>query len=212
MTEDEQLEVIKKWWKRHGNLVTIFLSVILICFAGVRYMYWHQDKINQQASTTYENMMVVFSDQNIKSVRAYANELIKDYKRSVYADAAHMILAKVYVSKNKPEQAQKELQFVASTSEMPPLRQIAKIRMARLLAANKSYKEALNELSSVEDNTYLAVINELKGDIYGETGKFEEAINAYRMAINEVKNNGMGNLFLEMKTNELAIKHQSTVS
>ena len=123
-----------------------------------------------------------------------------------------MTLAKIYISKDKLDQAQSELQVVASKSNMPALKQIAKIRIARILAAGKSYTNALSELSSVEDNAYLPVINELKGDIYGATGQFQDAIAAYRLAIAEVKNNGMGNVFLEMKTNELAIKSQSVVS
>ncbi|BCA95527.1 membrane protein [Legionella antarctica] len=212
MTEDEQLEVMKKWWKRYGNIVTVFLSLILLCIAGYRYMHWHNDKLTQQASVTYENMMMALSDQNIKSVRSYANELIKDYGHSVYADAAHMTLAKVYVSKNKLDQAKDELSVVANKSNMTALKQIAKIRIARILAAKKSYSNALSELSTIDDETYLPVINELKGDIYGATGQYQEAIAAYRLAIDEVKTNGMGNLFLEMKTNELAMKTQSMIS
>jgi predicted negative regulator of RcsB-dependent stress response len=212
MTEEEQLENIKKWWKRYGNIITIIFSLILLSIAGYRYMHWHQDKLTQQASMTYENMMVAFSHQNIKAVRSYANELIKDYGNTVYADVAHMTLAKIYVSKNKLEQAKGELQSVAAKSNMTALKQIAKIRIARLLAAEKSYTDALKELSSVDDETYLPVINELKGDIYGATGQYEQAITSYRLAINEVKNNGMGNLFLEMKTNELALKSQSMIS
>lgn len=212
MTEDEQLEVMKKWWQRYGNIVTVILSLILLCIAGYRYINWHHDKITQQASVTYENMMVALSNQNIKSVRSYANELIKDYKHSVYADAAHMTLAKIYVSKNKLDQAKDELLFVANQSSMTSLKQIAKIRLARILAAEKSYSNALNELTTIEDQTYLPVINELKGDIYGATGQFQEAITAYRLALDEVKTNGMGNLFLEMKTNELAMKSHSMIS
>ncbi|WP_298624416.1 tetratricopeptide repeat protein [uncultured Legionella sp.] len=209
MTEEEQLEVIKKWWKRNGNIVTVVISVILLCVAGYRYMHWSQDKSTLQASAVYEQMMLAFSNQDIKSVRSYANELIKKHDHSVYSDVAHMTLAKIYVSKNKLDKAQSELKFVAEKSDMNALKQIAKIRIARLMAAEKSYNDALKELSSVVDATYLPVINELKGDIYGATGKYQDAINSYRLAIDEVKTNGMGNLFLEMKTNELAIKSQS---
>ncbi|HAT1883671.1 TPA: YfgM family protein [Legionella pneumophila] len=212
MTEEEQLEIIKKWWKRYGNMITIFLSIVLLIIAGYRYMNWHNDKIKQQASIAYENMMIAFSNQHIKSVRSYANELIKNYNHTVYADIAHMTLAKIYVSKNKLEQARNELKAVASESQMTPLRQIAKIRIARLLAADKAYTNALNELSAVEDEAYLPVINELKGDIYSAKGQYQDAMNAYRLAIDEVRTNGMGNLFLEMKTNELAIKTQSMIT
>ena len=212
MTEEEQLDNIKKWWKRYGNIVTVILSLILLCIAGYRYMHWHQDKLTQQSSITYEHMMVALSNQNIKSVRSYANELIKDYGNTVYSDVAHMTLAKVYVSKNKLDQAKEELSVVAKKGNMLALKQIAKIRIARILAAEKAYANALNELATIDDQTYMPVINELKGDIYSATGKYQEAIASYRLAIDEVKTNGMGNLFLEMKTNELAMKTQSMIS
>ncbi len=212
MTEDEQLEAIKKWWKRYGNLVTVFFSLVLLSIAGYRYMQWHQAKLTQQASITYENMMISFSNQNIKSVRSYANELIKNYEHTVYADAAHMTLAKIYISKEKFDQAKNELQTVANNSKMLSLKQVAKIRIARIMAAGKEYTNALGELSSIDDKAYLPVINELKGDIYSLTGQYKEAMDAYRMALDEDKVNGMGNLYLEMKTNELAIKTQSMIS
>jgi len=212
MTEEEQLASIKKWWMRYGNIVTVVLSLILLSIAGYRYWHWHQEKLTQQASIAYEQMMVAFSNQNTKAVKSYANELIQDYNHSVYADVAHMTLAKIYVSKNKLDKAKNELQIVANSSKMPPLKQIAKIRIARILAAGKSYTNALKELSSIDDDTYLPVINELKGDIYGATGQYQEAMNSYKLAVDEVKSNGMGNLFLEMKTNEISVKTQSMIS
>lgn len=212
MTEEEQLEKIKKWWNRYGNLVTIVLSIVFLCIAGYRYMNWHQDKVRQQASNAFENMMVAFSNQDIKSVRSYATELVKDYNNTVYSDVAHLTLAKVYIGKSKLNEAKNELEAIISKSHMLPLKQIAKIRIARILASEKEYTTALNELSTVDDLTYLPVINELKGDIYGATGQYQNAINAYRLAINAVKSKGMGNLFLEMKSNELANKTQSVIS
>lgn len=211
MTEEEQLESIKKWWKQYGNLITVLFSLILLAIVGYRYFNWHHDKLTQQASVAYEQMMVALSNQNTKAVKSYANLLINDHSNSVYADAAHMTLAKIYISKNKLDKATEELQTVATNSKMLALKQIAKIRMARIFAAEKSYTNALKELSSVEDKTYIPIINELKGDIYGATGQYQEAMNSYKHALDEVKTNGMSNLFLEMKTNELASKSHTMI-
>ncbi|PJD95681.1 MAG: hypothetical protein CK426_03905 [Legionella sp.] len=212
MTEEEQLEAIKKWWNKHGNKILTIVSVVLLCIAGYRYFYWHQQKMSQQASTVYENMMVSYSRHNFKSVRAYANELIKDYGHTVYADAAHMTLAKVFIEKEKINRAKKELYAVSEKAHMPQLKQIAKIRLARILTVEKEYGNALKELNAMNDPAYLSVINELKGDVYSATGEFDNAIKAYRMAMSEAKNNGMGNSFLEMKSNELAIKTQKIIA
>lgn len=210
MTEEEQLETIKKWWRRYGNWVTIGVSFVLLCGAGYRYFEWHQQKMAQQASMTYERMMQAVSDQHIPSVRSYANELITHHHNTVYEDAAHLALAKVYVAKNKLALAKKELHAIIADSHLPALKQIAKIRTARILSSEHAYADALAQLSSLDDTTYASVINELKGDIYSATGEYKDAITAYRLAQDEMKINGMSNLFLEMKTNELLAKTQAS--
>lgn len=209
MTEAEQLEAIKKWWKRHNNIITIVLSVILLAISGYKYWNWHQEKVNQQASNAYEHMMLSFSNQDNKGVRAYANQLLSDYGDTVYSDAARLTLAKLYVLREKYQRAQQELEYVATHSKMPVLQQVAQIRLARLLTAEKSYDKALDELAKVADTTYMPVVNELRGDIYAAKGQYQEAVLSYRKAITEAQKHGMGNLFLEMKTNELAAMTQS---
>ncbi|KTC86724.1 YfgM family protein [Legionella brunensis] len=209
MTEEEQLEAIKKWWQKNNTIITVLFSVVLLIVAGYKYWTWHQYKVSMQASNAYEHLMVAFSNQDNKSVRSYANELINDYGQTIYADAARLTLAKLYINYDKYAKARESLEYVANNSKMMALKQVAKIRIARLLAAEKAYDKALATLSTVDDATYMPVVNELKGDIYAATGKYQQAINSYKEAITEVRTNGMGNLFLEMKTNELAALTQS---
>ena len=151
MTEEEQLQAIKKWWLRYNTPILVLLSVVMLSVAGYRYWNWHHEKILTQASTVYERLMVSFSEHKNKEIRSYANQLIKEYGQTVYADAARMTLAKIYVT----------------------------------------------------------IVNELKGDIFLEKGDYQQAIKLYKQAINEAKTHGIGNLFLEMKTNELAALTQS---
>jgi predicted negative regulator of RcsB-dependent stress response len=209
MTEQEQIEQIKKWWKQYNGILTVIISLILLSISAYKYWGWHQEKISQQASNTYEQMMVAFSNQDNKSVRAYANELLSEYKNTVYADAARMTLAKLYISHNKYPEAHDQLEYVASYGKMPAFQQIAKIRLARLLIAEQTFDQALAELNEVNDKAYIPLINEIKGDIYTAKGEYPKAMNAYRKAVAEAQGQGMGNLFLEMKTNELATLTQA---
>lgn len=209
MTEEEQIEAIKKWWQRYNTLITIIFSLVLLSVSGYKYWLWHQEKIDTQASTAYEQMMVAFSNHSNKGVQSYANQLITDYDKTVYADVARLVLAKVFVNKVDYAKARGMLEKVVEKSRISAFKQMAKIRIARLLVAEKSYDQALTELSVVDDTAYMPVINELKGDIYTAVGKYQEAILSYKEAITEVRTHGMGNLFLEMKTNELAALTQS---
>lgn len=208
MTETEQLEAIKKWWKRYNNVIIVSLSVILFLMSGYKYWNWHREKINQQASMAYEHLMLAFSNQDNRGVRAFANQLITDYSQTVYADAAHLTLAKLYVAREKYSAAKKELHAVLEHSKMDVLQELAKIRLARLLATEKSYDLALNELNKIDSTAYLPLVNELRGDILEAKGLHQEAVASYREALSQVQKKGMGNLFLEMKTTELlALTH-----
>lgn len=209
MTEEEQLAVIKKWWRKYSTLITVILSCVLLGASGYRYWQWHQEKMTSQASNAYEYLMVAYSDHDNKRVRSYANQLITEHGSTVYADAARLILAKLYVARDNYDKATESLDYVAKNSRMKALKQVAAIRIARLLAAQKKYDKALSELSMIKDATYLPVVNELKGDIYAATGQYKLAIGSYRRAINDVRTQGMGNLYLEMKTNEMAALAES---
>lgn len=203
MTEEEQLEAIKKWWKQHSSMILTVLSVVLLIIAGYRYWNWHKDTQKAQASTAYEHLMVALSNKDNKVVKAYANQLIENHNHTVYSDIAHLTLAKLYVAKDKYDEANNQLKIVASESTMPALKQVAKLRLARVQTMKQQYEDALNTLEKVDDNAYLVVINELKGDIYAKSGEYKKAISYYKLAMDEAKSHNMGNLFLEMKTNEL---------
>ncbi len=130
MTEAEQIEAIKKWWKKYNNIIIISFSLVLLCMSGYKYWNWHQNKILEQASNAYEHMLVAFSNQDNKSVRAFADQLINEYGQTVYADAARLTLAKIWVTRDKYSKAKDTLEYVAQHSKMPSLQAVAKIRLA----------------------------------------------------------------------------------
>lgn len=201
MTETEQLEEIKKWWNKHQNWILGILSILLISVAGVRYWNWHIEKTLQQASSTYDNMIVAVSKNDDKSTQSYANQLVNEYSKTVYASAAHLTLAKVFVKNKEYEKASNELNQVAHHSKNEALRQQATLRFARLLIVQKSYDKALAELATLKSSPYTALIDELKGDVFVATGKYPEADTAYHDAISLLKVEGVGNQYLQMKSN-----------
>ena len=201
MTEAEQLEEIKKWWVRHQNWITLCLSVIVLIVAGYRYWNWHLEKTNYQTSTSYENMMMAVEKKDDKSIQSYANQLIKDNEKSIYASVAHLTLAKVFVNQKNIKKAEFELNQVANHSKIDVFQQIATLRLVRLWMSQKLYDKALTKLSSLDQSSYyLLLVNELKGDIFTAQGEYSKAYTSYQAAINESHSKGHVNHFLEMKS------------
>lgn len=209
MTETEQLEAIKAWWQRHQRVIGLVLSVVLLSVAGYRYWNWHSEKMTRQASESYERLMVASSKKDSKAIEAYSKTLIKEYPKTVYADAAELVLAKHWVSEAEWDMAQKALEHVAFHATMPALQQVARIRLARILVEQKAFDKALGYLDHMDSSVYKPLIDELKGDVYVATGRYQEADVLYREARDEAKVRGIGNLFLDMKVNELAALAQT---
>ncbi|PJD93962.1 MAG: hypothetical protein CK424_00970 [Legionella sp.] len=212
MTETEQIELLKKWWKRYHNIVIVTLSIILLAASGAKYWHWHRQTVSEQASNAYEHLMVAFSNQDFKSARSYTNQLMTQYPGTVYADTAQLIQAKLDVTSGHYAKARVVLHKVATHSKFKVLVDIARLRLARVLAYEKSYDTALHELAQITDANYEALRAELRGDIYYAMGKLEQAQSDYQTAKKDMEKSGIINPFLDMKQHELLAAIHSSVS
>lgn len=203
LTEEEQIEQIKRWWAKHGNWLTTLLVIILLAFSGFRFWQNRTQKIQTQASVRYERMMVDVANGQDQGVSAQAQQIIKSYPDTVYASASGLVLAKQAISKGKPEEALKQLDYVAKQSKLPALRQVAKLRSARILESQKKYKDALAMLATVEDAAYKPLIMEIKGDIYLEQGKKEQAQKIYANVLKDYPKFAQSSPILQMKLDDL---------
>ena len=203
MTEEEQVELIKSWWKKYSNVILVAVSIVLLTLSAIKYWTWHKENVVTQASIAYEKMMLSFANKDFKSVRSYSQDLIKDYKSTVYADAACFALAKIAVTNEKYTNAKKFLNIVMLHSHSTLLKDISKLRIARILLEEKDYTNALAQTESIKTKAYASIVNELKGDIYNALGKNNIAIKYYKEAATNITTANADNLFLDMKINKL---------
>lgn len=212
MSEEEQIQQIKLWWKKYGNMISIAISIVLLSIAGFRYWNWHKNSIAQQASGIYERMMVAYADKDYKQVQSNSQRLIDDFNNTIYADVAHLTLAKVAVGKSKYKLAKNSLNAIISDSKSQLMIDVARIRLARILIFEKSYSQALEIVNKIKDKSMLAMANEIKGDISFAENNREKAVEFYNTAIQEAEKNGAGSLFLEMKAKQIAVKNNSKLA
>ena len=213
LNEYEQWNALKKWWQRYNAIVIIAFSMVLLALSAYKYWNWHQQKAMEIASNTYERMMLASANHQSKLIKKYANELVGKYPESIYSDAARLSLAKLAVSNHDYDAAEQQLKWVAENSKIPEVSAVAKIRLARIWYVNKQFAKALGILKGMDSKVYLPLVDELRGDIYTAMNQFDKAVDYYRKALSEVQNYGVGNLFLEMKSNDLvAVSNQNQIT
>ncbi len=182
MSDKEQMQIVKSWWQEYGYY--LLFSIIFVLVANFVWRHWqqHQNARKEQASTMYMYMVTLLEQHKKDEVKLYGEKLIKDYAKSPYASLAALVLAKEAVNANDLKLADERLQFIIKKSSSKKLRQLARIRDARVLIAMKKSQEAITLLSAVDDDTYLAEVNEISGDAWSSLGKSSEAEQSYNKA------------------------------
>ena len=184
-TDDEQAEEIKNWWKENG--VSVIAGVALAIAALFAWEYWQKYQITQMetASTLYTTTQTT-ADSAIATKNL--EQLQSEYAKSPYASLASLDTAKQQAEKGEYEPAIAALRWVIAHSQDPDLKNIASVRLARVLASTGQYDEALSLTSQTYAASYESVLEEIKGDIYSAQNKVEDARKAYERAILAAKN------------------------
>lgn len=207
-SEIEQVEAIKQWLKKYGHWLSIAILVTLFTVLGYRFWEQHVTKVTSQASERYQQLIIAVANRDENTINARAQDLLENYPNTVYANAAALIQAKWLVSgaaapKEALPKALKKLNYVMQHSSSTTLRQIARLRAAKILETENKNQEALDLLTIVDDAVYQPEIDELKGDIYRNINDKKKSLLFYRKAQKAFDNAGITSPFLDMKMNEV---------
>ena len=185
-TDDEQLVAMKDWWDRNGKpLVTGGLLALVVVFG---WQAWQKYQTNQSqgASNLYqallETTLTPTGEPDAAKVAELSGKLKNEFGGSAYAQYASLFVAKVAVESGKLDDAAAELKLVMDKPADATLGEIARQRLARVLAAQKKVDEALKLLEGDADKAFLASREELKGDLLVQLGRAGDAHAAYEKA------------------------------
>jgi len=213
LSEEEQLENLKRWWKENGKLIIGAAVIAIAGYFGVTSWQDHQRQKAEQASASYEQLIKLFntepgktlSEADRATVVHLANEL-KAGSSSMYAYTAAFFLAKLAVEDNKLDAAASELKWVLSAKPDTATAEIARLRLARVLIAQQSYDEALTQLASEPAAAFATEYNELRGDALKSQGNLDAARTAYEKALAATDPQQQERyMLLQMKVNDLKV-------
>lgn len=153
LSDKEQTEIIKKWWRDYGRAIAVAIVVGLLIGFGWRYWYRHQIEKTERASQLYTKLQAVALRSQQNASQQITDELIKNYDKTPYAAMAALLSVKNDVRENHLDMALIRLHWVMENSSMPSLKQIARLRAARILLAQNHLKEALELLQALDDHS-----------------------------------------------------------
>lgn len=182
ISEKEQIESIRKWWRENGTFLLIAICVGLSIGFGWHYFHRYEARRLEQASMIYQSVLQADAQNKISTAQGGAVILMKDFSGSPYASLGALLFAKESVVQNNFSIALEKLQWVIDHGNVNSLRQIARIYAARILLSQGKTADALTQLSVMNDQQFLPVVNWVKGDIYTKTGDVKKAKIYYQNA------------------------------
>jgi len=202
-TDDEQVEKLKAWWKSYGNALVAGVLIGLAVLYGGR--YWKQQQLENaaKASALYDQMVYSANTKDTKNVTAIGTKIINEYKRTPYAGLAALIIARAKYDQGDKDVAKKQLAWAIDNAREDGVRQVARLRLARIQLADNNAAGA-EELLKIEPiSGYELEYYELQGDVLKKKGDLAGAREAYGKAIAHAASAGKYLNKLQMKIDDL---------
>jgi len=198
--DEDQVEVLKAWWKEYGVAIIVGVTFGALFIGGYRYWNYYSNMQNGKASVVYEQVLTDISQGKILSAEKSTKELISEYSSSPYLAIASLMLAKKYIDTKEFPKAKEYLRIIIEQGNDNEIIHVARLRLARVLffQENKT-DEALALISTTETDGFSSQYNELRGDIYMSTGKTDEAIKSFKLALSDPSLPGDYKPVLQMK-------------
>ncbi len=182
LEEQEQLDQLKHFWNRYGNLITSLMLVVALAMAGWQGWQWWQRDQASKASGMYEELERAAQAGEVDKVNRVAADLTERYGRTAYAEQGALLAARVQHDKSQGDAARKSLTWVVEHATHDEYQAIGRLRLAGLLLDDKKADEALKLLEASLPESFRALAADRRGDALAQLGKKEEAVQAYQAA------------------------------
>jgi predicted negative regulator of RcsB-dependent stress response len=182
LTDEEQAERLKQWWKENGRSILVGIVVGLGLFGGWQGWQTHLETQAVGGSAAFDRYMTLSGQGNLDAMKAAQENLAASYPDSTYADLAALDLAGRLVEEQQLDQAQEKLRTVYEQSSSNEIRHLARLRLIRVLLASETLDEAETLLNEESPESLAGEVAALKGDLARLRGDYQTARAAYEQA------------------------------
>jgi len=209
LEEQEQLDELKHFWSKYGNLISGVLIVVMLALAGWNgYNYWQRSQA-AQAAAMYDEMGKSLAGGDSALAERTFNDMKDRYARASYTQQAGLALAKMAADASKPDVAKAALQWVADKSGDEGYAAIASLRLANIYLDAKQYPEALKALDAAKGDAFAALVSDRRGDVLLLQGQRDAAKAAYLTAFKAFDERSEYRRLVRVKLNALGVEPEA---
>ncbi len=182
LEEQEQLDELKHFWKRWGDLIMWLLIAVLAAYAAwMTWQYW-SNKQAVQSSAMYDTVERAAQSGDMAMLDRSVADIKDKFAATSYAQQAVLLAARVYQDKDRAADAKTQLSWVVDKASDPGYQALARLRLAALLIEEKAYDQARQQLSGKVPTSFEALMADRLGDIDMLQGKSADAVKQYQKA------------------------------
>lgn len=183
LTEREQVDRIRQWWKENGAWIIVGVGGGVLALAGWNWWQGYQLQRAEQAAAIYAVLAEAAMEERIDEIRVGVEQLESGHGGSPYLQHGRLALAGALARAGEFANAADQLGQVLEGAKDPQLQLIARLRLARVLLAAGEQQRALEVARGGEHGVFAAPLREVEGDILAAQGDTAGARAAYEAAL-----------------------------
>ncbi len=183
LSEKEQIEQIRNWWSVYGGYIILGVAAGAILLFGINYYQSSKLQSQLEASSLYQELTDYVVEGDLDDAEVIAGRLHAEFADTPYSAQAKLAIARLYMDKNRDQDAADALQELLAGDSSDELKHVARLRLARILLYQDKAQEVVDLLDGQQDTAFGAAYGEVLGDAYVVLGRIADAQAAYQQVL-----------------------------
>jgi predicted negative regulator of RcsB-dependent stress response len=204
LQEQDELDNLKAFWAKYGNILLTVLTVVMLAIAGWRGWNYYQAKQAGEAAALYETLRAAAGAKDLAKVKESSGSLFERFGSTAYGQMAALVTAKAYFDANDLKAAKAPLEWASDKAQDEEFRLTARLRLAAILIDEKAFDEAAKRLQGPVPKAFTGQFADARGDLLVAQNKLPEAKAAYKEAVEALGETSSIKRLVKIKLDALA--------